>query len=280
MSEEILGIIAYLDSAQVDNLLASIEGGLVEQFVEKFKEAKTKKGEGGLGISGTKVGAGIESIQEEAREAIKKTTPVSRLSALRKILVDNDYTTYVNAVSDKVRDGLVKGELIEVRGDVRTSSFGELVDIATEFLNIGTKFGSLFGGAMKIDPETEQIIRYLEYSTSKGVPVYITCPRQPNTKRGFDFACILNPDSLMVSKSSLPGTFNVLGRVKRVLARNEVVYVYDLIPGMSRISGPQFKALMKKLSKKSTSSFELTITEKDLRLKYPTVVISPIAMYS
>lgn len=62
MSEEILGIIAYLDSAQVDNLLASIEGGLVEQFVEKFKEAKTKKGEGGLGISGTKVGAGIESI--------------------------------------------------------------------------------------------------------------------------------------------------------------------------------------------------------------------------
>ena len=132
MSEQILGVIAYLDSTEVDNMLASIEGGLVEQFVEKFKKARGKTGEGGLRIPGTGVGVGVglESAREEAGEAIKKTTPVSRLSALRKILIDGDYVRYVNAVGTGLRDELIEGELVEIHGEVRTSAFGEFVDIA------------------------------------------------------------------------------------------------------------------------------------------------------
>lgn len=282
MSEAILGIIAYLDSGEVDNLLASIEGGLVEQFVEKFKEAKAKKGEGGIGIPGSSLGAkgGIEAIREEAREATKKSTPVSRLSALRKILVENDYVRYINAVSEGLRDGLIEGELIEVHGDTSTSAFGEFVDMSVEFLNLGTKFSGLFGDIAKIDPQTEQLIRYLEHVTSKGVPIHIAPPKQPGAKRGFDFARILDPGSLRVSKSNLSGTFTVLGRVRRILARNEVVYLYELVPGISKLPRSEFKALLKRLSKRPESGFDLRIEEKDLRLKYPTVIMSPIAMYS
>lgn len=280
MSEEILGVIAYLDSTEVDNLLASIEGGLVEQFVERYKQAKGKKGEGGIGVSGAKVGGGIESIQEEAGEAIKKTTPVSRLSALRKILVDNDYVRYVNAVSDELRQELIQGELVEIHGEVRTSAFGEFVDIAVDFLELGAQFSGLFGNAMQIDSEIEQGIRYLEYVTSKGVPVYITCPKHPEARQGFDFASILDPDALRVSQDNLRGTFNLLGRVRQVLERNEVVYLYDLIPGMSRMSRSQFKDLMKSFSKSSLPGFNLTMTEEDFRLRGPTVLVSPIAMYS
>ena len=280
MSDEILGVIAYLDSVEVNNLLASIEGGLVEQFVERFREAKSKKGEGGLSIPAAKLGGGFESVREEAGEAIRKTTPVSRLSALRKILIESNYLRYVNAVDIALREELIEGELIEVHGKVRASAFGTFVDIAVQFLDLGTRFRGLFGKAMQIDPETEQVIRYLEYITSRGVPIHITCLKQPEAKRGFEFASILSPDDLRVSKDSLDGTLNILGRVKNVLARNAVVYLYDLIPGMSRIPRGQFKALMKTLAEQSAPGLNLTITERDLRLKYPTVVISPIAMYS
>lgn len=282
MNEAILGIIAYLDSTEVDNMLASIEGGLVEQFVEQAKQVKGKKGEGGIGIPGTdvKVGGGLESAREEASEATKKPTPVSRLAALRKILVDGDYVRYINAASTELRDGLVEGELVEIRGEIRASAFGQWVGIFTEFLSLGAQFSAVFGKALSVNPETEQQIRYLEYITSKGVPIYVTCPKHPEAAQGFEFASVLVPDNLKVVQDSLGGVYTLLGRVRKVLAHNEIVYLYDLVPGMSRLSRNEFKALMKTLSKISAPGFDLTITERDLRLKYPAVLISPIAMYS
>ncbi|MCE5294949.1 MAG: hypothetical protein LLF94_10110 [Chlamydiales bacterium] len=280
MSEGILGVIAYLDSNEVDNLLASIEGGLVEQFVEKFRDSKTKKGEGGIGISSTSLGASVESVREEASEAIKRTTPVSRLSALRKILLDNNYVRQVNAVNIDERTGFIEGELVEVYGSINPSAFGEFIDIAVEFMKIGTQFSDLFGNAIKIDPRVEQGIKYLEYATSKGIPIQISCAKSETAKQGFDFASILVPDFLKTNKDSLTGTFNVLGRIKRVLERNEVIYLYDLMPGMSKMSREQFKALIDNFAKKPIPGMNINITERDLRIKYPSVVVSPIAMYS
>jgi len=280
MSEVILGVIAYLDSNEIDNLLSSIEGGLVEQFVEKFRDSKTKKGEGGIGISSTSLGAGVESVREEASEAIKRTTPVSRLSALRKILLENKYVRQVNAVSIDERTELLEGELVEVYGSVTTSTFGEFIDIAVEFIKIGTQFSGLFGNAIKIDPQVEQGIKYLEYATSKGIPIQISCAKSETVKQGFDFASILVPDFLKINKDNLTGTFNVLGRIKRILERNEVIYLYDLMPGMSKISREQFKALINNFTKKPIPGMNINITERDLRIRYPSVVISPIAMYS
>jgi hypothetical protein len=280
MSDGILGVIAYLDSTEVDNLLASIEGGLVEQFVEKLRDSKTLKGEGSVGIPGTSLGAGTESIREKASEAIKHTTPVSRLSALRKILIDNDYMRQINAVNIDKRGEFQEGELVEVYGNASPSAFGEFIDIAVEFVNIGKQFSGLFGNAMTIDPKIEQAIKYLELTTSKGIPLQILCANEPTSKQGFDFASILAPDCLKVKKDSLTGTFNVLGRVKRVLARNEVIYLYDLIPGMSKMPREQFKSLMNNFTKKPIPGININITERDLRIKYPTVVIAPIAMYS
>jgi hypothetical protein len=280
MSEGILGVIAYLDSNEVDNLLASIEGGLVEQFVEKFRDSKTKKGEGGIGISSTSLGAGVEYVREEASEAIKRTTPVSRLSALRKILLENNLVRQVNAVNIDERTRFIEGELVEVYGSINPSAFGEFIDIVVEFMKIGTQFSGLFGNAIKIDPQVEQGIKYLEYAASKGIPIQISCAKSEATKQGFDFASILVPDFLKTNKDSLTGTFNVLGRIKRVLERNEVIYLYDLMPGMSKMSREQFKALIDIFTKKPIPGMNINITERDLRIKYPSVVVSPIAMYS
>jgi hypothetical protein len=280
MSEGILGVIAYLDSNEVDNLLASIEGGLVEQFVEKFRDSKTQKAEGGIGISKTSLGAGAESIREEASEAVKRTTPVSRLSALRKVLIDNNYVRQVNSVNINDRAEFQEGELVEIFGSVNPSAFGEFIDYIGELINIGTKFNGLFNNKIQIEPKMEQAIKYFEYTTSKGIPIQILCANSQTAKQGFDFASILIPDYLKVKTDGLMGTFNILGRVKKVLNRNEVVYLYDLIPGMSRMPREQFKSLMKNFTKQPMPGMNKKITERDLRIKYPTIVISPIAMYS
>jgi hypothetical protein len=207
MSEGILGIIAYLDTTEVDNLLASIEGGLVDQFIERFKESKGRKGEGKIGLARTGVEAGVESVREEAREAIRKTTPVSRLTELRRILIENDYVKFVNAVNMELRNGLVEGELVEVYGDVALSAFGEFVDIAVEFLEVTKEFSGLFGDAVQIDPQVEQGIQYLKRVTSTGIPILISCPPYPNTEKGFMFASILNPNCLMTRKENIRGKY-------------------------------------------------------------------------
>jgi hypothetical protein len=268
----------YLNMQEVDNLLESIEGGLVDQFKETTKEAKGKKGEGGIGLPGTDVGVkgGLEIVHEEAREVVKKQTPISRLGILRRILIDNEYVQYINATGDELRDTLAEGAMVEVHGELSVSTIGEFVDIASKFLNVARAFDGLFGESIKVDAQTEQIIRYLEQVSSKGVPVYIQPEKLNTARRGFDFACILNPDSLRVARDELGGKVNVLGRVKKIPARNEVVYLYELIPGMTRLPGAEFKALLKKLSK----SPQFSITERDLRLRYPTILLAPIAIYS
>lgn len=278
----ILGTIAYLDSRQVDNLLASIEGGLVEQFVERVKETKGKKGGGGVGIPGTEVGlrGSLESVREEAREATRKQTPVSRLAALRKILTENDYVRCISAVDRELYDALEEGELVEVYGEVAKSAFDEFVDVSVDLLNLGTEFSGLFGEIMDLDSETQQMIRYAERVTSRGTAMSIAPPKRQGARRGFDFACILDPENLKVRKRDLSGKFNLLGRVKRKLARNEVVYLYELVPGISYLPRGEFKAFIKGLAKKSSKGFDFKITEKDLRLRGPTVILTPIAMYS
>lgn len=276
----ILGTIAYLDSQQVDNLLASIEGGLVEQFVEKVKETKGKKGGGKVGIPATEVGleGSLESIREEAREATRKQTPVSRLAALREILIENEYVQYINAVDEELHDALEEGQMVEVYGEVARSAFDEFVDVSVDFLNLGTEFSGLFGEAMDLDSETQQAIGYLERVTSRGAAVSISPPKREGARREFDFACILTPENLKVRKRDLSGMFNLLGRVKKKLARNEVVYLYDLVPGVSHLARGEFKTLIDRLSKGAPLGFQ--ITEEDLRVRGPTVILSPIAMYS
>ena len=280
--EVILGTIAYLDSQEVDNLLASIEGGLVEQFRETRRDVRAKRGEGGIALPATAIGVkgGLESMREEASEALKKTTPVSRLSTLRKILLEQDYVQYINTVTQNLHDELREGQLVEVHGKISVSAFTELVELGVRFLEIASKFGTVFGGSLEIDEETAELIKYLEYVSSKGIPLYISVPQAPDVKRGFDFACSLSPEKLLVSTDDLEGIFNVLARVKNVLAKNEVRYLYELIPGMSRLPGKELKALIKQMTKKSGKGFPFELTEKDLRLRYPTIILSPIAMYS
>jgi len=278
MSDVILGSIMYLNTREVDNLLESIEGGLVEQFKEVTRQTKGKKGEGGVGLPGTGLGfkGGLETVNEEAHEVVKKQTPVSRLAALRKFLIDNQYVQYINVVDVERRNTLVEGAILEVQGELSISAFEELSNVASKLLSFTTTFSGLFGESIKIGAETEQAIRYFEHVASKGIPVYVQPEKLSTARRGFDFACILDPNNLRVARGELGGKVNVLGRIKKVPARNEVMYLYELIPGMAMLPGTEFKALLKKLSRSS----QFSITERDLRLQYPTVLLAPIAMYS
>ncbi len=279
MNDVILGSIMYINTREVDNLLESIEGGLVEQFTETIKETKSKLGKGGVGLPGTDIGVegSLESIREEAREAVKKQTPVSRLAALRKILIDNEYARYIDATDEEIYSTLSEGEILEVRGKLTVSAFHEFIELSSKMLNLSTTFNGLFGQSLKLDPQIAKGIRYFEHVTSKGIAIYVQPAKTTaSARRTFDFASILDPEALRVAKSELTGTVNILGRVKKIPARNEVIYLYELIPGMPQLPGVQFKALLKQLQK----SPQLSITERDLRLRYPIILLTPIAMYS
>jgi hypothetical protein len=265
----------YLDTQEVNNLLEAIEGGLVEQIKETAKETKTKAGEAAAGIPQLGLGAkgNLQSVREEASEAVRQQGPVSRLIALREILIENDYVSYFNCTAETQRDTLREGTLIEVTGSLQLSAFGQVVYMASNLLELNTVFGGAFGD---IDAGTLQGMAYLRQVTSKGVVAYIEPEKCHGARRKFDFACIFKPDSLRVDADQLDGRVTVLGRIRKIPARNEPVFLYDLIPGMGHLPRADAKELVKQLS----SSREFRITERDLRLCSPDVLIAPIAMYS
>jgi hypothetical protein len=66
MSDVILGSVMYLNTRKVDNLLESIQGGLVDQLKETTRETTGKKVEGGI-VGGDVLlsGVGDSSLRSE-----------------------------------------------------------------------------------------------------------------------------------------------------------------------------------------------------------------------
>jgi hypothetical protein len=279
MSAPILGSIKYLNSQEVENLLESFEGGLIEQVTHTTKEISGKKGGGNLSFPGTGIGVqgNIETVSEDTLEAVKKQTPVSRLTFMRNMLLAEGYIESMTLTELNLRESLKVGSIVEVRGTLSVSAFDELVSLASQYLGVAKAFGGLFGGNMKVDDTIEQQIRYLEMVTGKGTAVQVVTEKRDGRRDGFDFAAILTPEYLRVPRTELAGSAAILGRVKKLMAKNEVEYLYELFPGLTLIPRHEFRALIERLSKGPKG---FTLQESDLRVRYPAVVLTPIAVYS
>ncbi len=279
MNDVILGSIAYINTQEVDNLLESIEGGLIEELKESKKETKAKKGEGNVGIPGTSIGikGNLEAIQEEAREAVKKTTPVSKLTSLRNILNSNEWATYINVIDDKVRPSLRPGRLVEVEGELKLSMLGKAIDRFSRLVSMAKRYGQQLGMDTSQVESYEAFLPYLEYLVERGVPAYISPERMTPTKAGFDFACILDPKYLRAQVDELEGQVTILARVKRLIQPGDVVYLYELFPGVDMLPKEKMQAFLDNLTKSPNG---LSLTKRDIQVSYPTIVVKPIAIYA
>src|SRR5260370_1741459 len=125
MTSSILGSIMYLNSQEVDNLLDSIEGGLVDQFTESTKKTSGKEGSGGVDVPGFELKGDLNMASEELREGVRKQTPVSRLAALRRILTSSEESQlqFIDATSSDVRTGLSHRQLLAVHVSFNVSTF-------------------------------------------------------------------------------------------------------------------------------------------------------------
>lgn len=279
MSDQILGSIMYLKSQEVDNLLEGLEGGLIEQFVEKTKETGTKKKGGSIGVkAGVELSAqgNLETVQEQAHEITKKPTPISRLIGLRKLLIDSNYLPYINIADTEQYSMLAAGRLVEVTGAITLSRFYGLVDQMDQTIRTQKALSTILSNPTPTDPKIEEITKYLSTVTSQSILIYVQPEQMGSQKRHYDFACVLDPKFLRVAREELDGNVNVLARVRKVMKPKETHKVYDLMPG-TKVSPALLEDLVQRLN---TNTMGGGIKKRDFQLEYPTILLSPIAIYT
>ena len=279
MSDVILGSIPYINTLEVDSLLESIEGGLVEHVKHSNKATSGSKGEGSAGLPGTALGlrGNLEAAKEEAREAVLKPTPVSKLTDLRRILEQNNWAKYINVADSTTRSSLIEGSLIEVDGILEVSRFDQLVQIFAEFISIGETHGTSLGVSMQPYAQIRELVPYLQQLVSGALPAYIVPDYVTGRAKPIEFTCALDPKYLRVEKAELDGRVTLLARIKKVLSRTEQIYLYDVIPGMSLLPPEQLKRLITNLA---SGNPNFSVPERHMRAQYPAVIVKPIALYS
>lgn len=274
-----IGSIVYLNTTEIDNLLEGIEGGLVEQLSETSTKSRSKTGETALKVplADTGISGHIDNSTTESTETTKALTPVGRLSRLRKQLISNEWVTYINTTDIEKRDEILENTLVEIQGEIVPSEFGEFTTQIGSMLELIEKFSGFIGNAIPVTPDDLEKMRYFADLGKKVVFVYIKPQKLASAKRGFDFACLLDPEKLRVSRRDLTGTVTLLGKVKKNLLRNEVKYPFEFIPGQDMAMGINMKSLIRSLTSSKKSS--IRFSEEDVRVKFPSVIVNAYAIY-
>jgi len=279
MEKNFIGSVIYLNSQEIDNVIESLDGGLVQQIKVTEKIQKNRKGEGGIKIPLTDIGGKgeIGQFNETSTETTTSQTPISRFTRLRKQLLANEWLKYINATSlDEHKDFSV-GDFVEIQGEIYLSKFSLFTDILSQHLSFYDKFGDLLGPKPTNDPQMTQKMQYFSGIGSNNIFTYIKTSKLASAKRGFDFACNMNPNKLLINRNELSGEAVLFGRIKKILMKNEIFYPYQLIPGQEQLSNMQIKQVIKTFtSQKNNFKF----TEEDFKVRYPSIIITPFAIYN
>jgi hypothetical protein len=129
----------------------------------------------------------------------------------------------------------------------------------------------------QVNPETKRMMlgfqALSQKSQNEGYNVKITLPGNPS----FKFVAFLPLKNMKVSKQEIAGELYILCRVKTKLRRNETFELFSIIPGL-KMNREMLRDLIKQFQDMPTI-LGMPPKMEDLRISYPAMVVTPIAIY-
>lgn len=261
----------YLDRPKLEDFLSGIEDGIVRQYKEEKRE------QGARWNGGVKPhGVGIEragGVSELSSEFIKEATDASLFQRLYSLDKETSFITHISKFDEKQWEELKEGQVVEVESEIDLSALEKIFDTAADILELMEVFqpGSLS------DEKSKQFIAYLQLQKrSNTTGVRIEPVKSPAPK--YQFVASLQNDNLRASKSELSGTYKVFGRIKRKLKRNEKFDLFKLLPGEMSLGSKELGEMLKGF-KDMPPMLGKPPTVKDIKVGYPAMVLTPVAIY-
>lgn len=265
----------YLDDQKVDMTLSVLEGSIIVQSKSQRRSGSSKRGGGKVGFQGfLGVGGGFESSSGEELEEVKKQNEYSRFSRLHKLLKENNGITSIETLDEDIRKRLQVGQIVEVDGYVALSPIDMLFGMFSDFMPLIAE-GSTTSKQEEL--KTRTLLSFLQKGQRKGINAFIF----PGQQKDYRFYASLLSEKLKASIHEFPSTLTTFGRITKILAANETVNLMTKYFAGLHLSSNQLQDLVNRITASPESAQMLGEVPSldDMLVKYPSVGLSPIAIY-
>jgi hypothetical protein len=259
----------YFDREKVEDFVSALEGGLPKERKETRAE-KSPQYDVGIDIRLKAERKG--KVKESSWEEIRSATPASLFERLHSLLEQGNMIKAIDASEVQQWDTLQIKEFVEVQGRVELSALEKLFDMLKNLM----PFIKTFSPEQVQDPAFQNTFKFVQMLESKSYNVRITPFGAPTDK--FIFVTSLQKEKTVASKEELSDEFTVFGRVKRKLERNETFELFNLLPGGMKPSRKEIRELLTKF-KNMPAILGTPPKMQDLRISYPAIILTPVAIY-
>jgi len=264
---------AYFDREKVEDFLSALVGGLPSESRSAGRDISPAV-DTGLDLKVAHVerrGAETQLSWEEIRTA----TPASIFDELHRLLDEQDAIRRLEGFQESDWTALHDGGLVELRCTIEPSA----VETLFELIKRLGKLLPLFAPEQAHDPQWQQMLAYLDILGAEKRDSYnvrlvpVGAPTSRHT-----FVASLETSKMRVSIDELAGEYAVLGRIQRKLKRGESFELFSLMPRGFSLSRTQIREFLSKFKTMPTQLGRPPAIE-DLRVSYPTIVLTPVAIF-
>lgn len=270
----------YLNRDSVINSLSAFEAGKVDEIIQHTSDAQAGGLEGSLSAGPARAGGSKKKQREVQEELIRTRTSFSAFDAWHKHLTSEAALGTFDDWSLDVRNELDIGDTVEFQAMI---SLSPLYKVFTTFLSFTASLGSadsVFKMDQKAIKDTKQTAKQMETWISGGkgrrnlLVQMIPLNQEPR------IMARLSDEYIVGSPDALEGKFNVIGQVERLLTENEEESVLRIIRDV-----PPTPLELETISKavahfvEPSKALGIEIDDEDLAIRYPSVILRPIAIF-
>lgn len=271
----------YLDHETIINSLSALEAGKVDEIIEKVSEASEGGIEGGVGYGPAKLSAGKKKTANIEEELRRTRTRFSAFEAWLKSLEDNDALGELNAWDEVTRDELSAGDTVRFHARVSLSPIQQVlltyISFANEANNPHSPFKQPAAKIAEIKKTGQMMANWLRGpSDHKHVMVYFA----PLGARSPIVAARLSEPYIVGGTQAIEGEYTVVAQIESLIGGDEAVPAIRVIRDVPP-TPMETETITNALRGFIEPSRELgvEISDSDITLRHPGVLVHPIAIF-
>ncbi len=271
----------YLQHDTVLNSLSSFEAGKVDEIIEKTSEATDRGLEAGVGKGPVKVGGSRKRQAQVQEELIRRRTNFSAFESWYQAMRAQDALGEFEEWDLEVRNALEVGDTIQFSAYVELSPLHLMMATFSSFAEGLNKPGSVFQANSKEAADARKTAAMMQSwvvgrAGGRSTAVYFLPEGVPAPR----IVGRVEDQYILGGLDTLQGRFIIVGQVDSLLSHSDKMSVIRVIrdvpptPKEIEVAGEALAHF-----KDATPELGIELKDDDITLSYPTVVLTPIAIY-
>ncbi|MGW9157614.1 DUF6414 family protein [Microbacterium sp. NPDC055665] len=271
----------YLNHETIINSLSAFEAGKVDEILEKVSEAREGGLGGTVGYGPVKANASKKKASNVEEELTRSRTNFSAFEAWSHHLTEASAFGELDAWDVGTRNEIAVGDTIRFKAVVSLSPVQQLFLTFIDYANQAADQNSIFKQPAAQLAETKKQARMMAgWMRGRGEGKSIMVSIQPLGVPAPRVSARLDEDYIVSGTQSVEGEFTVIAQVESLINEGEAIPAIRVLretPPTSKETDVITEALAGFIEPAAALGVELTMD--DITLRYPGVVLHPIAIY-